>query len=346
MPPIDKRKLKANKNPLQPSECTKLFVPNHVITARYNYSLIQEKIFTKVMFHLQENIKLVREGTQVKQLDLFGHLDPDNLVVIRLPLDQVCEPDNYNHARESAKRMIATVVEIKGNAGWKEYQGLFSKVTWPDDERTNYMIISIHTEVAQMLMDITIRRDGVPINYTTFYYEYATSVKNKYTSRIYKLISSWRQKGGFRIGIDEIRDWLQLGTKYKDAEALMRGVIKPAHLELMENADVWFNYAQADFAIKDGKKVIGFNFKVISDVSNLHYVNQKAAIVHMFKTDYKFNNDMIAAIQPYIDVQENWSGIMWRLENKINPALRADKTKDRATYTLKSLLNHFQQKES
>jgi len=314
--------------------------------------MIQEKIFTKVLFQLQPFITQVRQGIPVHQLDMFDDINQQNEITIVISLNQIADPDNYGHARQAAIRMQTCQVKVKRKDGWASYQGLFIKVIAPEDvKRSNKIIIKMERSVAAMLVDLQVRRDQItgkitPINYTTFYYEYAIQTKNKYSSRIYKLLCSFRVAGGFYYSVDDLRDLLQLGTRYKDTEALKRRVLKPVQEELAQNSDVWFNMSDKNFEKKDGNKVVGFHFKVISDLSNLHYVNQVNAWVHAFKEQFKFSNDQVAVIKHIIDDANNWSALQWRIENKIIPRIKDNtqsRVEDVASFTLKSILNHFKE---
>lgn len=76
------------------------------------------------------------------------------------------------------------------------------------------MVVEIEKEVAKRLMETEKNERGIPINYTRLAYEIIMRSKNKYTPRIYEMISSWKKKGGFVIALDEFRSPLMLGDKY------------------------------------------------------------------------------------------------------------------------------------
>ncbi len=227
---------------------------------------------------------------------------------------------------------------------WKSWQGLFQKVSIPEDaKRSNYMIATMDISVAEMIVSIQRRADGIPVNFTTFMYEVAMNTKNKYTPRIYKLLCSWRKAGGFYYSIEDLRNLLQLGTRYKDVEALRRRILLPVQEELKENADIWFNVSETNFEEKDGKKVLGFNFKVISDQHNVNYRTQIDYLIYTLKTEYKFSNDQVDQVRFIIEDTNNWRELDARMQ-RVNERLKTDRSiRDRAAYTVTSILNHFKE---
>lgn len=326
---------------------TKLYVSNHIVNARYNYSLIQERIFNFVLFYCQEYISKVKNGVPVRQLDMFNDIS-NSTIKIKIALKHISPPDEYDHVRESMQKMCTILLqtEVKDIRGksWKQWQGLFLKVNIPaDTKRSAFMIATMDTSVAEMIVSIQRRSDGVPINFTSFMYEVAMNTKNKYTPRIYKLLCSWRKAGGFYYSVEELRNLLQLGTMYKDVEALRRRILIPVWEELKENADIWFNLTEKEFEQKDGKKVIGFNFKVISDQHNVNYRTQLDYLIYTFKTEYKFSNEQVEQVRGIISDSNNWHELHNRMQ-RVNEHLKTDRTiRDKAAYTVKSILNHFKE---
>lgn len=326
---------------------TKMYVGNHLINARYNYSLIQERIFNYVIFQCQEYIKQVKDGKAVEQLDIFTDINnPDN-IRLKLPLKQLGRHEDYEHIRESMQKMCTILIQTpysdKSGRKWKLWQGLFSKVYEPMElQRSGYMVAEIDKSVGAMLVSMQRRPDGTPINFSTFMYEVAAGSKNKYTSRLYKLVSSWQVKGGFYYSIDDLREYLQLGNKYKDTNALRTWILKPVSDELKENADCWFNVSDAYFEEKEGRKVLGYNFKVISARSNANYKTQVEYLIYNFKTEYKLDNTQIDQVRHILEDATLWDSLMWRM-NKVNLHLKENKVHNVAAYVTKAVLNQFRE---
>jgi len=331
---------------LKPPTLTKLYIGNHIVNARYNYSLIQERIFNFVIFQSQEYIKQVKDGKAVEQLDIFNEVNNSDNIRIRIPLKNIGRHEEYEHIRDSMQKMCAIIIQTphidKSGKHWKKWQGLFTSVYEPAEmQRSGYMIAEIDKSVAAMLVQLQRRPDGTPINFSTFMYEVTKNARNKYTPRLYKLISSWQVKGGFYYSIEDLREYLQLGSRYRDTNALRTRILKPVSDELKENADCWFNVSDATFEEKDGKKVTGFNFKVISVKNSLNYKTQIDYLIYTFKTEYKCDNSQIELLKPIFEDTTLWDSLNWKMQ-KVNQKLKEDKTiHNVAAYVVKSVLNHF-----
>ncbi len=330
-----------------PSEMTQLYLGNHVIEARYNYSLIQERIFNHIIFYCQQYIAQVKAGVPVMQLDLFNNLINDNEIKVPIMLKHIAAPDAYDHVRESCKNMrevtVMTKVKDKYGSTWKVWDGLINRIEESTTgTRSNMMIATISKSVAEMLVNIDRRSDGTPINYTTFKYEICMSSKNKYTPRIYKILSGWKNRISKTITVEELRVALELGRRYKDSEALKRRILRPVMEELEQYGDIWYDTEDPEFEIKEGKKVVGYRFTIISTKQSLHYVKQKEDIVYAFKVDFGFKPTHIAKIQFIIDNPRLWKSMDWRM-NVIKDELRKAQKRDIPSYIVASLLNHFKE---
>ena len=88
----------------------------------------------------------------------------------------------------------------------------------------------------------------------------ALTLTNKYTVRLYWLICSWRNRGGFVISLNSLRRILQLGIGYDKFSAIVTRVLAPAQSQLQKSFPIWFQYRVYDM---DGKRRLAFKIKVI-----------------------------------------------------------------------------------
>lgn len=331
---------------------TTLYVSNHLVNARYNYSMIQERIFNYVIFYCQKYIDQVKAGVPVVQIDMFSNLDHATEINIPICLSHVSAPDMYDHVRDAALKMCSVVVSTREEGKWTHWQGMFKKLSVPEDlKRSKYIHAVMDIEVAKMIISMRTKMvEGrtVPINYTTFLYEVALNTKNKYTPRMYKLISSYKKRGEFKYTVEELRDLLGLGTKYKDTEALKRRILKPVMEELKKDADIYFDMELSDFEIKEGNKVIAYNFKIQTHDSNLHYVKYKKDIInniiYMLKAEYQFTSNHIEEVRPYFENDKMWNDFNFAME-QVNQEVRKNKAKNTPVvhlprYTITSIIKH------
>ena len=78
--------------------------------------------------------------------------------------------------------------------------------------------------------------------YFTFSKSQAFSISNRYTLRIYWLVSSWKQKGGFAITSDRLRRQFHLGKAYSRIDNLTSKIIQPACQEMKDSFPVYFEF--------------------------------------------------------------------------------------------------------
>ena len=70
----------------------------------------------------------------------------------------------------------------------------------------------------------------------------ALSTTSKYTLRLYWLISSWRNRGGFVIRMDEFRKILCLGQAYHRFDNIAARILQPSQQELQDRFPICFQY--------------------------------------------------------------------------------------------------------
>lgn len=78
--------------------------------------------------------------------------------------------------------------------------------------------------------------------YTAYSKKAAISCTNKNTVRLYWLICSWRNKGGFMIKLDSFRRILALEKNYSRFDNIVTRILAPAAKELKEHFPIWFLY--------------------------------------------------------------------------------------------------------
>lgn len=328
-----------------------IYQPNRITKAVYDYSLIQERIFNAVIFYLQEPIKLSLKGINYTQLSLFQENEAAPFIKIQIPLREISIPQHYAQVKKSIKELASIVVEIPYYDELKKenrvvYKGLLSADIPVESSRSSVIEIEIDKRVAKILIDIEQNKVGQPVNYTRFVYEIAQNASNKYTSRIYKLICSWRKKGGFTIPLDEFRKWLGIEDKYKYFTDIKKNILIPVQEELFEKADCWFNCNSEDFVTKQGKSVSHLNFKIITPELIQEEDSRKDYIFNLLRTHFKFEDKHIEQIRPLIQKANSADMLMKITSLREYYLANVTKITDITIYAIKTLQNEFSEKAS
>ena len=335
---------------------TVIYQSNRITHGKFKgFTLLQAKILLCLIKNLQKEIKADMAGKDWKQGTLFE--DVKGMLRIGLNLSEISKPDQYHQVYAAAEELQKVSVELKSpNEGYIRIASLIpmldvpkirDKYVSPKVKGKAVMYVSILREVAEKLIEVEKNINGQPQFFTKYLYEVAMASRNKYTWKLYTIISSWKQKGGFTIKLNELREQLGLdSTEYTEYSDFKRRVLRPVQKELEGKADCWFNCAEKSFEIRDNKTVTRLNFKVIvpemEDELKIKIENIKTLLrIHM-----GFKNSHISRIEGFLSsklTKERVDAVYFKI-TEINEYITTKKNtvepvQNIATYTLKSLLD-------
>ena len=203
--------------------------PNKVTEMRYATNGIEENMFTLVMDALKQHMT----GEKLTYEDLWG--EP----VFRINLKEI---DQNNKPNKTFARLRGMQ---KREFGY-EY-------TSPQDGKKVEVFGSIFTTILKKDNDIEIHINKYAVPWLTFidkgitYFNKKTALalKGGHAKRLYKFLSSWKDKGGVNKNIYELKEMLDIAEKYKELKFLKKRVLDPARDEMIDNqsSDIWFEYS-------------------------------------------------------------------------------------------------------
>jgi plasmid replication initiation protein len=94
-------------------------------------------------------------------------------------------------------------------------------------------------------------------SFTQYKLRYVARFTNVHSIRVYELLAQWKGRGTREIGVDELREKLQLGEQYPKAYDLKRYVIDRALEDINKHSNLSVSYGQR----KSGRDVVAFQFK-------------------------------------------------------------------------------------
>lgn len=346
MPHLESKQVaKKKKIVLLPTEyMQRVVIPTRITEAQYSFTMIQERIFNYVLFYLQHHIIKTLEGEDVRQLDLFKTKDEN--ILVSIPMGMIGKPAYYNRIRESVIEMAQILVKIPITKNHEEYariRGLFQYIDLPGSRkmRTSSMDVQISKDVAELLINIE-WKSGQAVGYTKFLYEVCMTAKNKYTPRIYKILSSWRKKGKCYISLDELRTMLQLADKYTTYDTIKRKILKPVYEELKRTADIWFDMDHPDFEVKEGTKVVGVRLYVETQVDTLRYVKLKETYQRMLVEHFGLTKAQLEQVDHVLDFTQSDSAdaLHYKLQELHNRIRQDNSIKHVSAYVVTALKNY------
>ncbi|MDR0232997.1 MAG: replication initiation protein [Dysgonamonadaceae bacterium] len=255
---------RTKKKVLLPVNLTKLKQSNMITTMQADYSITHQRILITLIDKLQPHINGIINGyRQYEKLDLFEDFERDTHIRIKIPIKDFGIPTgSYGKFREALLNIASIPVEFDttdpetGREMWG-FSGFFS--AYMHKEKYNREVhIVIQKDIAKKVVFAL-------TGYTQYYKEIALSSSNKYTPRIYMLISSWKSKGGFSIKYEKFRKLLGVGDKYQDYWSFYKRAIRPVYEELFEKADVWFEVAEI-YDQESDKNPSLLSFKVVRGI--------------------------------------------------------------------------------
>ncbi len=266
---VRKGKERSNKPVVLPQNITWLKQPNLITLMSGDFKTLQIRVLISLVEKLQGGIEDSLKKVPFQQMALFEDYfkssnKPKSFSFTIAYKDLGIEPNQYGELKEALKKLASIQVEldtkdpISGADSWS-VTGLF-KPYIPKVKHSKTFTIEMEENVLKTFLNID-------KGFTKFIKEIAFSSQSKYTVRMYMLISSWKDRGGFSITIDKFRHWLQLGEKYVEYKDVYKRIIRPVYEELFEKADCWFEVAEI---YRPGEaKPYKLNFKVVkSALSN------------------------------------------------------------------------------
>jgi hypothetical protein len=334
-----------------PGTTTTIYQPNRVTNARYRgFTLIQSKVFVSLIKQLQIAIRLDMEGKNWQQLDIFDSPDK-RLFKVGIPLADIGKPVQYKEISESCQALTRLSIKIQPPAGYTSIATLAARVDIPVKERGRSIVyIYMLREVGEQLIKIDKSLNGNPEKFTRYIYEVAMRSKNKYTAKVYQIISSWKARGGLRVSYKAFREQLGIEeNEYPEYSDFKRRVLIPVQEELENKADCWFLCNARGFVEREGKKVVRLNFKIITAAHAEDNNFRAENIRHLLRNHVEgFEDTHIERLSPIFTGRLDYQAVQlkllslkdWLEKNRGRDA-NGSAINDIASWVCTSLLNEF-----
>lgn len=225
---------------------------NSLVKAKYNLTLVQNRVFELLLYKFQKERKgiLSCEIHRNEFRDLIGKEKEKTIKGISDLLESL----------RLKEILIAEKIEDKNTYRWYRF-GLINGSIY--DEERDIFIVKATEEIYSLIKDYYDKREGhTPVNLIV-----KLSLNNYYAMRLYDLIRVWSgTKQVINYKVDELKELLQIETKYTLYGDFKRRVIIPAIKELNKTG-----YFEIDFKEnKVGRKVSSIDF-IVKDLDKRKY---------------------------------------------------------------------------
>ncbi|MDR0603543.1 MAG: replication initiation protein [Bacteroidales bacterium] len=299
----ERRGLPRNNLPIQlPDNHTWLKQPNLITMLSADFNTLHLRVLIALIEKLQYSIEQSANHVPYQQLSIFREQTVNNRIIITIPMmDFGVNANNYPELRKTLLQLATIPIEldakdpVTGTASWA-ISGLF-KAYIPKETHRRTVSFEFDYDIARTLVD-------VEKGFTKYIKEIAFQTQSKYTVRMYMLISSWKDKGGFSITLERFKKWLRLENKYHKYKDLYKRIIKPTYEELFEKANCWFEVAEI---YRDGEsEPYKLNFKVVRAVLTQQeeefLKNHKNKLYDMMARQFKMSDKHIQKVLMHVTI--------------------------------------------
>jgi len=226
--------------------------PNSITNARYDYNQIENDIKYFIIEAAQQY--MAKDQTSfVVQKDLFGNL------TINLELKKICKGKNHSYTVKQAKELVTKPISYNYNKENKSYDvttALVSSVIY--EKNSGQLMLRISPEALPALL-------WLGSGFTSYDKNIVLALPSIYAKRMYELCSRWKDKGFFRISLEEFRKMLYVDEVYMQICDLKANVLDIAQKYMNEQADLTFTY---EFRKENGSRSFNWLYFWISGATN------------------------------------------------------------------------------
>lgn len=322
-----------------------------------DYSAMQNKVITFMLEKLQDVLhnlisNKVTDITKLSRLQA-GDIRNDHGLSLNLYFKDFAVNKNHYPELRNALTALATIpvqIPYKSSEG-RKYKRVTNlcDVYIPEEARNPYVNIHMDEEIAKAFV-------SVELGYHLLGKDTVYNTRNKYTQRLFLLISAWMDRGYVTFTTEYFRKILNIDKKYKAFRHVVQRVLDPAHDELKELAELgycacWFEYEK----IYNGRRHIG-------EPDSIRFIIHKSPKLLEKHDDYAENGQrdyfrdlLIKYFQlPKPKAEElarclckaNYTQAMSKMMSLRSYVARPEqRINDIPSYVYRSMLNFFQQDE-
>ena len=251
---------------------------NKIVEGRYNFSLIEKRIFMAILLELQSKERRLKDPVTKKYVDL-------ELILSRTKIQKDIK-DIDSLVKKALVKLMKNTLELKEtkDSPWRAINFL-SYVSW---EKGGNIEVRLTREIVPLLLDLKEQ-------YTILGVVSMMSLKSVWSQRFYAFCCKYRNMGKFNFEFEYLKDLLGVSDKYTLFGAFNNRVLKQAQEEIKKLydegiSDVYFEYTPD----KRGTRAVqNIDFNIIKKHTNIiQRENGDVAIIKGLHTIFKTHNKL------------------------------------------------------
>ena len=315
---------------------------NNITNMMADYNVIQMRILVIVMEAMQEAINGNINRQPTTQLDLFQNdIDKYGKITIAVPMKNFgVKSNHYAELRTALENFSKISVQFKVDSLYAgknatKYTHLMD-VTIPEKYQKS-VVFNIDKEIAEKFLNV---QGG----FTKFLKEVVFALDSPYNIKFYYMCCSWLAKGGWSMKMEDLRQWLCIGDKYKLFKDFNRRVLKPTQEVLEQNANCCFEYTPVfDEGEKQPRRI---DFKIFRNVMTVeeeqyfeaHVQNMRNLMFTHFQIEDKVFSKDIKPLLTLYNIEKATNKLM---ELFVYLQENAERISYKKEYLIKSMIEYL-----
>lgn len=262
--------------------------PNRVLEVVADFSLYQLRIYATIIELLHDELKKSFDDVNYPKNANLGR----DMLSVLIPLHKISKPTEYRDVKQSIILMTKVNCEIIYYIDRRKQimSGSLFTVDMPVEANWGSTIkISLHPEVAKLMIVFQRNHLGEPIFYSQFIPGIIQTLRNKHNVKMYIFLCLYRHKELIPVSVEFLYHFLGLNESYKLFSNFKKHILIPASIELAKKGDIWFDIDAPDFFVKKGKTTTHLNFKILTKANIEKNRLKKNQITKLLETHFNFN---------------------------------------------------------
>lgn len=226
------------------------------------FTSIQNKIIQRIIYESELEMR-EKIGEEPRQLELFNEESESKMRIIRIKLSEISRTNNYDHIAESIERLRSMPIRIpiKTDQYSGEYvTSIIHSYFMPNkDSWRKEIILKIDSDILKIMQIPLIAESPesaktnpestLVLGYTNpfakgynrlgNYDRVLNSTNNRFTQRIYKFLTAFRDKESFALTIESLRKILGIEKNYLRWADFKKTVLTEPYEEMQRHKKEW-----------------------------------------------------------------------------------------------------------